>query len=183
MLPPPAIQVKKPISLKLKMFVESYLITWSATEAARRAAYSTPNKSGPRIMKRADVQAAVSERIKQAAMEADEVLARFSEQARVNINDFIICRTVSRLDKNGDAHDVEIVDINWDAVRERGYLIKKVSWDKAGNPNIELHDGQNALIQLGKHLKLFTDVEINVNTIVKGYVGISPDDWDDEPTP
>jgi phage terminase small subunit len=187
----PAVQVIK-ISPKLKMFVESYLITWSATEAARRAGYKNANVTSVRLMKRTDVQAAIAERIKQAAMEADETLARFAEQARSNVADFILLEEIDYLDVLGkpvidpitkETKKIKIMrGINWETVEQRGHLVKEISYDKRGNPMIKLHDGQAALIQIGKALGLFSDVEVTVNTVMKGYVGISPDDWD-EPTP
>ena len=72
------------------------------------------------------------------------------------------------------------------------HLIRKLKqhdWtDKDGGAHhtteIELHDAQAALVQLGRYHKLFVDRQEHTGALavsVKGYVGISPDDWPDKP--
>jgi hypothetical protein len=73
----------------------------------------------------------------------------------------------------------EYTGINWQMVIERGYLIKGIEYDRRGNVIIKFHDSQNALIHIGKHLKLFSEqIDLNMLSALKAYVGISPDDWD-----
>src|SRR5690606_1497517 len=70
-------------------FLEHYLTCWNATEAARVAKYAHPNKQGPELLKNEQIAAAIQERITEAAMSSDEVLAGISAQARADMADFV----------------------------------------------------------------------------------------------
>lgn len=183
--------VDRPLTPREKLFVETYLRTWSGSEAARAVGFkSRPDVAGTRVLSRPQVRAQIAERIKEEAMEAGEALKRLAEQARLNPADFYTFETRPVMDVKGDPvldDDGNIVTkteavINWDAVRERGYLVKGLEYDRRGNLLIRFHDAQNALIHIGKHLKLFSDqVDLNLVNAVKAYIGISPDDWDEPP--
>ncbi len=134
------------LSAKRRMFIEAYLATWSMSEAARRAGYKHAWEMGHRLFKDPEIAAAIEERIKTAAMGANEALARLAEQARVNIGDFF------RL-KNGSDSEYEL---DMEAVKARGHLIKSIKSTPYG-PVLELHDGQTALITIAKHLHLLTE--------------------------
>lgn len=155
------------LSLKRRRFLEAYLQTWNATEAARQAGYSYPDKVGSRLVRDPRIAAAIEERIKAAGITAEETIARLAQQARANIGDFLTY----------DAATGEITGIDPEMVRQNGHLIKRIEFTRRGI-NFELYDGQNALVQLGRHLKLFVDT-VDINAIgAKGYVIVSPDDWD-----
>src|SRR5437879_5742161 len=77
------------LSAKELVFVEAYLTTWNATEAARRAGYRHPNKVGPRKLVEVGIQAEIQGRLAELKMGADEVLVRLAEQARGSIADFL----------------------------------------------------------------------------------------------
>ncbi|WP_075064590.1 terminase small subunit [Ornatilinea apprima] len=161
------------LNSKQRMFLESYLQTWNATEAARRAGYKHPLTQGPRLLTHPEIEAALKERIKTAAMEADEVLARLAEQAKLNAAEFF------NFEENPQG-ELQMKDINWEVFRSRGHLVKRLTWIK-GRPVVEFHDAQAALIQLGRALKLFTDgVDLNMPAAnVHFYI---PDNGrDDEP--
>lgn len=137
---------EKSLTRKQRVFVEAYLKCWNATEAARQAGYKKPNVNGPRSLVHPLVAPIIAERIGAAAMAADEVLARLAEQARVNIADFLVI--------NGNV--VRDVVLDADVIRQRGHLIKAIRSTKWGM-SIELYDGQNALIQIGKGLGILKD--------------------------
>lgn len=143
------------ISRRHRAFVEAYLLTWNASEAARQAGYrGRSNTIGNRLLTNVDIQARIAQRIEQMAMEADEILARLSEQARINIGDFF-----TRLEGPevlGKPGSVWFLDM--EKVRARGHLIKKIKFYKEGDVEIELHDGQAALVHLGKHAGLFKEI-------------------------
>lgn len=148
---------------KQRVFVEGFLRTWCAAQAARDAGYAHPDRQGPRLLRNVEVQAAIEARIKEAAMQADEVLARLSEQAEAKIGDFLkvkkvplIKNGVVLLDTDGQPIWVETWEINFEMVQARGHLIKSITQTRYG-PKIEMHDGQNALIYMGKYHKLFVD--------------------------
>jgi phage terminase small subunit len=129
------------LSAKRKAFVEEYLKDFNATAAAERAGYKNPNKMGPRLVKVGLVADSIQQRLTEKTMSADEVLTRLSEMARADISDFVN----------------NFGGIDWDEVRARGYLVKRVRHNKGKNSEIELHDAKDALVWIGKHHKLFTE--------------------------
>lgn len=129
------------LSYKRRAFVEAYLQTWNATKAADQANYAHPGRQGHRLLKNVEIQQAIQERIAEIAMSADEVLARLSQQASVDISDF--------LNEHGG--------INWQAVKEQGYLIKSIIHEKGKQSRLVLHDSQRALELMGKHHRLFVE--------------------------
>jgi phage terminase small subunit len=134
-------------------FVEEYLACWNATEAARRAGYSkkTANEQGSRLLANVSVKAAVAARLAELKADADEVLIRLTDHARGSIEDLM----------DDEAR------LSLTSARERGklHLVRKLKqttrWDGDGNKivtdEVELHDAQAALVQLGRHHKLFVD--------------------------
>src|SRR5512139_2296155 len=108
-----------------KQFVEIYLQTWNGTKAAKAAGYADPRRRAYEMLRRPTVQAQIQERLEEAVMKADEVLARLSQQARVDISEFVI-------------EDSAGFKINWDKVRECGYLVKSISRTQRDGIRIEM---------------------------------------------
>ena len=129
------------LSKKRQVFIEEYLRCWNQTEAARQAGYKNPEVMGCRLMKVQCVADAITARIEEKAMSADEVLLRLAEQARGDISDFL-----------GDTGGID-----WEKVKEKGYLIKSILHRKGQQSKIELYDSQAALTWLGKHHRLFVE--------------------------
>lgn len=142
------------LSPKQQLFVEEYLATWNASEAARRAGYSelTARSQGQRLLTNVDIQSAIKARLNDKVMSADEVLVRLSEQARGEQGKYISARGAVNLPEliaDGKAH-----------------LIKGIKETQFGKV-IEFYDAQAALVHIGKHHKLFTEQvqhSGNVNT-------------------
>lgn len=158
------------LSPKQQVFVEEYLTTWNATEAARRAGYSekTARAIGHENLTKPDIAAEIQRRVADKAMTADEVLVRLAEQSRNEHGRYI------RPDGS--------VDIAGMLTDGKGHLIKGFKESKRGSVIVEFYDAQSALVHIGKHHKLFTDNvqhsgEVSVN-MVKGYTTVTPDDWD-----
>lgn len=159
------------LTKKQQAFVEHYLREWNATRAAVLAGYSekTARSIGSENLTKPDIAAAIQARLDELKMSADEVLLRLADQARATMDDFI---------------DPERKDVDLVRAAERGklHLVKKFSRStgKVETVTIELHDAQAALVQLGRHHKLFTDrTEIPGLDELKAYVGVSPDEWDE----
>jgi phage terminase small subunit len=138
---------------KQRKFVVEYLRDLHQRNAATRAGYSekTADVQASQILRKLKVQQAVQAGMALYAMPAAEVLYRLTEQARATMDDF--------LDVAGG---IDLVQ-----ARERGklHLVKARAVTKEGE-RIELYDSQAALVQLGKHYKLWTDV-----TQVQGEIG------------
>ena len=139
------------LTLKRKKWLEEYLSCWNATEAARRAGYSSPNTQGPRLLLDVGMQAEIQQRLSEIAMSADEVLTALAEIGRASVDDIMDVDSSGRL------------SFNFKRAQEQGklHLIKSVTPTQSGT-KVELHDRMKALELLGKHHKLFTD-NVNLN--------------------
>lgn len=148
---------EKKLTAKERMFVEYFLgeSFFNATDAARRAGYKHPNVQGPRMLVKVSIRNAIKERIEEAAMTANEVLARLTAQGRGNIADVLT-----------EAGEFDLAE-----AKRRGTigLVKKFKTRKTVRMNgtnppveevfheLELYDAQAALVHLGKYHKLFAD--------------------------
>jgi hypothetical protein len=148
--------------------VEEYLRGWSGAAAARKAGYSkkAPYQAAYQVLRNSEVRAAIEARLGEMAMSANEVLARLSDQARGTLSPF--------LRVTDDGH-IEF-DFKSPEAAANMYLIKKIhtkrkrlvalgsgtkdkpadEWDHEW-VEVELHDAQAALVQLGRYHKLFTE--------------------------
>ena len=140
------------LSNKQRIFVDCYLKTWNATEAARLAGYKgndvTLASVGYENLRKPQIAGCIEQRLKESAMSADEVLALLAEQARGNMADFLEFK-----------EGVNIPYLNMEQARDRGKLgiVKKFKYNTEGLPEIELYDAQSALALLGKHHGLFVE--------------------------
>lgn len=129
---------------KQKLFCKHYLTTLNATEAARKAGYkggeSVLGVTGWENLRKPKIKTYIDHYLNFQHMPESEVLARITEIARVNIGDFITDRG----------------EINWSEVKKRGHLIKTIRQTKEGY-TLTLYDGQKAVVDMGRHYKLFTD--------------------------
>lgn len=129
---------------KQRAFIEAYLgpAQFNATKAAAAAGYKDPEQAGWENRQKQEIAEAIRRRLSEAAMTADEVLARLAEQARGSMEDF--------LDDDGK--------IDLKRARERGklHLLKSRSVTKEGE-RIELYSAFDAQTLIGKHHGLFVD--------------------------
>ncbi len=160
-------------------FREHYLASWNATEAARVAGYKHPNQQGPELLKNPQIAAAIAERLEDAAMSADEVLARLTKIARGDLGQYINedgDLDLMRLKENGDGLLVHKYQRTKRVTRKDEHEDEMIE-----RLNIELYPADNALTILARHHRLLTD-QVDVTTkgqAIKGYANVSPDDWDD----
>jgi len=152
---------------KRQLFIEHYLsdATGNATEAARLAGYASPRSEGHRLLHLPEMQALIGVRVAAVAMVANEVLERLADHARADFSDFLT------IGETGTA----IIDLKKAEAAGKLHLIRKVGTNRYGNLEVELYDSQAALVQLGRHHKLFVDrVEsLETGTVVVEYVN----DW------
>lgn len=169
---------------KRRAFITEYLKDFNATQAALRVGYSpkTARSIGSALLTKIDIANEIKAEIAEKAMGADEVLKLLAEHARGDMGDFI---------------DIESMSFSLDLqkAKELGLtrLIKKVkdrvvmTSNKDGEETethtleIELYDAKSALDTLAKYHGLLIDrADItSKGEQIKGYIGISPDDWDE----
>lgn len=135
-----------------EMFIEHYLQTNNATQAAIAAGYSERSAANQarRMMINDEISARIAERtaavMRTAKMQADEVLLRLADMARGNIAEFL---------------DTETGDPTFNLSKPGAplHLIKRIKTKRSAKfgdeVEIELYDAQAALNMLGKHLRLF----------------------------
>jgi len=131
------------LNRKQSLFVDEYLRDMNATQAAMRAGYSKRSaySIGSENLRKPEIAAEIQRRLDEKKMTADEDLARLSEQARVDISEFI---------HPGGA-------INWEAIQKKGYLVKRIKHHVGMSSEIELVDSQRALELIGKAHRLFVE--------------------------
>lgn len=138
-------------------FVEHYLQCWNASEAARRAGYSTATAGqiGFNLLKKVEITDEIARRLNELKAGADEVVTRLTSHARGSMEDFI------------DVKDDGTAVLNLIKAKEgrQLHLIKKLKTTrrnlKEGESEvvneIEMYDVQAALVQIGRVHSLFND--------------------------
>jgi phage terminase small subunit len=150
---------------KQQVFVEEYLRTWNATEAARIAGYAHPHVQGTQTLANLSVQEVIKARLAEKTMSADEVLVRLAEQARGDIREFF---TIEEQSTQGRAEESTVeryarLDLVKLLESGKSHLVKSVTYTKFG-PKVEMYDAQAALVHIGKHHGLFRDVlDVQIN--------------------
>jgi phage terminase small subunit len=172
------------LSAKQSAFIEEYLRCWNATDAYQaiypKSSRDAARASAARLLANASISEEVQRRVDERAMSANEVLTRLAEHARADYKDFLAVAD------NGD------IALDMDKAEGKTHLIRRVTQRRTIRTtkdtqidetvlSLELHDAQTALVQIGKHHKLFTDNVQHSGSveIVKGYRTVTPDDWDE----
>jgi phage terminase small subunit len=181
----------KKLTAKQKMFVHEYLVDLNATQAAIRAGYSDKtaevigfeNLRKPNVEKA--IQKAMDERAKRVDVTAERVLQELAHIAYDDIKNYLSYRTEKTLleyDENGKPiigykQIIEMMDS--DMVDTRN--IQEVSINAKGDFKFKLYSKSDALVNLGRHLGLFTDKsEVSMTVSVEDYLKTLDDDDDDD---
>ena len=151
---------KKRLSTKQKMWVEFYLSNgFNGSLAARQAGYKKIT-SGYENLQKPYIEEYIQERLTEAAMSADEVLARITAMAKsFDIADYITLVPIYAFDKEGDSflagHEIVVDFIK---LQEDGYshLIKGIRATANGIIPV-WQDPLASLTLLAKHHKLLPD--------------------------
>lgn len=79
-----------------RLFVDAYVVSKNKTKAARVAGYAhdSAGQEGHRLLKNADIRAAVDERMSTLAMSAEEAMQRMSEVASTRLNEYFTIQQV-----------------------------------------------------------------------------------------
>lgn len=152
-----------PISAKHQRFVAEYLIDLNATQAAIRAGYASKNAdvTGPRLLGNVGIASEVAKRqaelAAQAGVTAEKIVAELAKLGFSNMQDyvgvtlggspFVDLSAVDR-DKWAAVGEITVDHIN----RRDGEEMKLIERVK-----FKLADKRAALVDLGRHLGMFTD--------------------------
>jgi phage terminase small subunit len=166
---------------KEQAFINEYFLCgYNGAEAARRAGYSARSArvTAHRILTNANVRAEIDRRLAEHGMTANEAIARLASQARGDIADLLDREgnfDLKRAKKDGRTHLIKKLK------RKRSIRLgKEEGQDDVLDEyvEIELYDAQSALETLLKQWQLDNDKPTE-RVEVKGYIGFSPDDWDE----
>ena len=133
-----------------RLFVEAYLQSLNASDAARRAGYADPEVNSKRILEARAVQAAIEARIRERRARNPHVEQRVLEElCRIAFAD---PRDLMRWGPDG----VELRHSD-DLSPEEAAAVCEVSEGRGGILRLKKHDKVRALELLGKHFGMFAD--------------------------
>jgi phage terminase small subunit len=147
------------LTAKQQAFIDEYLKTRNATQAAIAAGY-TPKSAcaiGWENLRKPEIDEEIRQRLDENAMLANEVVSILSDQARGDMSDFVLFVPGVKL---------PLLDLKKAYDNGKFKLIKKLKYTADGAVEFELYDAQAALIQLGKVHRLFTEKQ-EVNAVVE----------------
>lgn len=147
------------LTRKQEQFIEEYLTCFNTTQAAIRAGYSPKSaySVGWETLRKPEVERAISQRLSETAMTANEVMMRLAEQARGDVGNYLV--------GNGYSLEIDLAGMKRD---KKTHLVKKITQtrrrrttkdgeEERTSTTIELYSAQTALEMIGKHYKLFAD--------------------------
>ncbi len=160
------------LTLKQTAFIDKYIETGNATEAAVFA-YNVPDRDvaavrGSQLLRLRKIKAEVQRRLGNHIASADEVLSRLTTHARGDLTDLLQPDGSFNLRKARKSGASQLLK----------KLKRKTRYEKDSEGNLspvieeeyEIHDPQAALEKLGRFHKLFSDnvssapIQINVNS-------------------
>jgi phage terminase small subunit len=151
---------------KQKQFVQEYLVDLNGAQAAIRAGYSkkTAKVQAARLLTNVNIQNRIAElmdkRSQRTDITADRVLRELAHIAFDDIKNYLSFQA-------GPIGEIEVL------IKDSGNIdtrnISEVSIGKDGQFKFKLYCKDNALVQLGKHLGIFTE---KVSMDVSPSVGI-----------
>ena len=146
----------KELSRKRQRFVEEYLIDFNGKQAAIRAGYSpkSAEMQASRLLSKAKVAAAVDDGrallAERSTVKAEDVLRELAKLAFANMEDY------TKVGEDGQRGAVDLSSLT----RDQMAAVNEISYDAAGRLKFKLADKRAALVDLGKHLGLFTDKQL-----------------------
>ena len=200
-------QPDKKFTNKEKAFVFAYLgnAGFCAARAARMAGYKAKSSSvfasiGAENLRKPHIQALIEEKMTELAMPAAEVLARLTAMGRASIDDVTTDDgtwfDLQKARENGAIHMIKSFTVERGRKETTSEIIDHPSEDESDDSvkeeletsivyekvKFEMYDAKDALKELGKHHKLFTDkidVSAGLNhTAISIYI---PDNGRDTP--
>jgi phage terminase small subunit len=176
------------LSAKQKRFVDEYLVDLNAAHAAIRAGYSRKSapQSGYQLLQRTYVaQAIATAQANLAGRMGVTVEKIVTELARIgfsDIRDVVQWRSLAT-DTDTDTGEpnaratniVELKSAN-DLTPEVAAAIAEVTQQPNGGLRVKLHDKRAALVDLGKHLGMFTERREHASTMTVEIVRFGQDE-------
>ena len=142
------------------LFVEQFLINLNAKDAAIRAGFAKKQakQAGHKLLQKPHVQAAITAakqaRSERTEIEQDEVLREIQRLGFSNIADYIVWGPEGvQLKASADMSEEALRCI---------LEVSETKTEKGRTLKFKLHDKKGSLELLGRHLGIFTDVNVRV---------------------
>jgi phage terminase small subunit len=165
---PSPLMVEYGLTFKQAMFVGWYLITLNGTKSARNAGYAEPcHVSQNVVLQSANVRKCLDAKFAERRLQPSEILDRLKAIAEADISDYLTIdpklaemrEGVFKLVSDGRVLDGIWIDLKRALKDGNTGAIKSYKRIK-GETVIELHDKVRALELVGKHYRMFADVQI-----------------------
>ena len=168
----------KGLTNKQRAFIDAYLNSWNASDAARRAGYKGQDRSvGSQLLANINVAAELSRRIEERSVKPKEVRELLGNQARSKVGEFFkevhrwtqwprpteeVIDEKAGVDEKGNPcvfYLARSLVLDLDKMLDPNYskLVRKFTDSPKTGLSIELYDAQSALEKLGKAHGLFID--------------------------
>ena len=150
----------KKLTNKQQIFVDEYLKSWNATDAARKAGYkgndNTLASVGDENLRKPAIATIIESRLENSTISADDTLQGLSDMATSDISDFVRV-----------SGGLPIVDFDKAEKAGKLHLIKKLTMSD-GKISFELYSKQRALETMAKHYGLLnTKIEIDISLVIE----------------
>lgn len=141
---------------KQRVFIDEYLVDFNATRAAIAAGYSekTARFIGSENLTKPNIREEIDRLITEHCMGKDEVLMRLANHARGDIDDYLNEQGQFDLAKARAARKTGLIKKLKTKTTARVIMDAETTTTEV---EFELYDAQSALLNLGKHLDLFSD--------------------------
>ena len=167
---------------KQRVFIAEYVKDFNATRAAIAAGYSehTAYNIGWENVRKREIADEIEKAIAHRCMTKSEVLTRLAEHARGNIGDFVqIVNGAPVFNFDAAVQQDKMHLVKKLKTKTKNYVIKGDDEDDTPITEVdvefELYDAQAALVQIGRHHRLFVDRQEMGGTIAA--VGMTVDEW------
>ena len=149
---------------KQQIFVDEYLKSWNATDAARKAGYKGNDKTlsvvGSENLAKPCIATIIESRLEESLQDskitADETLQGLSDIATGDLSDFMSVYA-----------GMPVIDFSKAEKAGKLHLIKKLTISE-GKFSFELYSKQRALETMAKHYGLLnTKIEIDINMMIE----------------
>lgn len=141
-----------------QLFVEKYFeVGFNQTKAAIAAGYAKRSayNQGYRLMKNDDIRKAIDLRFSELVMTKNEVLGRLADHARGDMGDFATVHSARTLANHPSSNLIKKFKRTITTTTTGKEATKETTTEE--KIELELYDSQDAMIQIGRYHKMFTD--------------------------
>lgn len=151
-----------PLNDRQRAFVQEYLVDMNGAQAAIRAGYSahTARHQAARLLAHANIKAELdkgrAERAQRTQITADKVLEELAKIGFANIGDFVTMDGGTKIEFS-DVRYEQLAALSSVETEERFERDEDGDFQRVVRTKVKLWDKRAALVDIGKHLGMFTE--------------------------